>query len=458
MSSSLPLHVVILAAGQGTRMVSDLPKVLHPLAGKPMLDWVINAARALNPAKIHLIYGHEGEKLRDLYSKQDLSWVHQAQQLGTGHALAQALPRIPDESRVLVLTGDAPLISTPTLQALLEPTDSGLSLLTAVPADPTGLGRILRNAEQQVIGIVEEKDASVETRAIREIYSGICVAKTHLLKQWLPKINTKNAQKEYYLTDIVRLAREDNIPIQTYTTPDPMEVQGVNTRLQLATLERHFQLQNAQTLLNQGVSIADPYRFDVRGTLHVGRNVVIDVNAIFEGNVSLGDDCRIGPNCVLKNVSLGKGTHILANSLLEEATIGTACTIGPFARLRPGTQLEEQCKIGNFVETKNAHFEAHSKANHLSYLGDVKIGKDVNIGAGTITCNYDGAQKHQTIIEEGAFIGSGTELIAPITIGEYATIGAGSTIREDAAPYALTLTAGKQKSIPKWHRPTKKKE
>lgn len=458
MGLSLPLHVVILAAGRGVRMRSSLPKPLHRLAGKTLLDWVISTARQLDPQKIHLIYRCEDEALHQACDAPDIHWVYQREALGTGHALAQALPHLPDEARILVLSGDTPLISINTLKTLLDTSPDSLSLLTTIADDPTGLGRILRNAEQEIMGIIEEKDADPETRAIREIYTGICVSLASHFKRWLPQIKTNNAQKEYYLTDIVRLAREEQTPIEAYITPDSKEVQGINSRAQLADLERYVQRQQANVLLEQGASLADPQRIDIRGNLTVQPDVYIDINTLFEGEVSLGESCYIGPHCVLKNVTIGDHSHILAHTMIEGAIIGAHCTVGPFARLRPGTQLHDHCKIGNFVETKNAQLDTHSKANHLTYLGDVRIGKEVNIGAGTITCNYDGALKHQTLIEDGAFIGSGTELVAPITIGAHATIGAGTTLRENAPPNALTLTIGTPKSIPNWRRPTKKEE
>lgn len=453
MGVSLPLHVVILAAGQGTRMRSDTPKILHCLAGKPLLDWVIDAATALHPAQIHVIYGHEGEKLRQSCTTPGINWVYQAEQNGTGHAVQQALPHLPDDSLVLVLAADVPLITDATLQSLLALHSTPLTLLTTVVNDPTGYGRILRDTT--ITGIVEEKDASAKARKIQEIYTGICVVNASHLKTWLPKLKTQNAQHEYYLTDIVRLACEEGLSVQAYITQHPMEAQGVNTRLQLVTLERYWQVQQAHTLLLQGVGIVDPHRIDIRGSLAAGRDVLIDINTLFEGSVTLGDGCHIGPNCILKNVTLGQRTHILANSVLEDTHIGNDCTIGPFARLRPGTHLQDACKIGNFVETKNAHLDNNSKASHLTYLGDVTIGKNVNIGAGTITCNYDGAHKNKTLIEDDVFIGSGTELVAPITIARGATIGAGTTLRDNAPAHSLTLTPNKQKSIADWRRPQK---
>lgn len=461
MHSPLPLHVVILAAGIGSRMRSVTPKVLHCLAGKPLLTWVIQAAQTLHPDAIHIIYGHEGEQLQAHFKGEALHWVHQAEQRGTAHALEQALPNIPDEALVLVLAGDVPLIQSSTLKKLLTEgamshERPGLGLLLAEPASPFGYGRVIRNAQHHVVDIVEEKDASTEQRTIREIYTGTCVATAAIFKKLLPLVQPHNAQKEYYLTQVVSLAVQHHLLIHTLTVDDEVETQGVNTRLQLATLERHWQRQQAHLLLEQGISIADPARIDIRGTLQAEPDVFIDVNAVFEGVVILKRGCKIGPNCVLKDVSVGEYATIFSHSVIDSALIGAHANIGPFARLRPGTRLEAHAKIGNFVETKNAHFGEASKANHLSYLGDVEIGQHVNIGAGTITCNYDGVNKHQTHIDNGAFIGSGTQLIAPVRVGENATIGAGTTLRSDAPAEALTLTVREQKTIHAWVRPQKK--
>ncbi|KTD13455.1 Bifunctional GlmU protein, UDP-N-acetylglucosamine pyrophosphorylase and glucosamine-1-phosphate N-acetyltransferase [Legionella hackeliae] len=444
-------------------MLSKTPKVLHPLAGKPMLTRVVETAQQLNPDSIHVIYGNGGLKIKNALPDLAVNWVFQAEQLGTGHAVMQALPHIPPSSQVLVLSADVPLIQAQTLRALIDCNRSELgerpplSLLLATVDNPTGLGRIIRNSNGEIRAIVEEKDATTEQKQIKEIYSGICCAQANDLTRWLPSLGNSNAQGEYYLTEIISLAVTENIPITSMQAPDNMEIQGVNDRLQLHQLERIWQENFAKQLLLSGVSIADANRIDVRGDLRCGEDVFIDVNTVFRGQVILGNGCQIGPNCVLDNVQLGDNCEILANSVLDNCIIGSNSHIGPFARLRPGTKVADDCKIGNFVETKNAIFAQGSKASHLSYLGDVDIGKAVNIGAGTITCNYDGANKHQTVIEEGAFIGSDTQLVAPVTVGAYATIGAGSTIRKDAPPGELTLTEKKQKTITGWKRPVMNK-
>ncbi|KTC86940.1 bifunctional UDP-N-acetylglucosamine diphosphorylase/glucosamine-1-phosphate N-acetyltransferase GlmU [Legionella brunensis] len=458
----MSLQIVILAAGQGKRMLSQTPKVLHQLAGKPMLTRVVETAQQLNPDAIHVIYGNGGQKIRETLPNLAVNWVLQEKQLGTGHAVMQALPHIPTSSRVLVLSADVPLIQAQTLRALINCSQlssgkqASLSLLLAMVDNPTGLGRIVRNNEGEIRAIVEERDATAEQKQIQEIYSGICCAQAGDLARWLPALGNHNAQGEYYLTEIISLAVAENLPIASMQAPNSIEIQGVNDRMQLHQLERVWQQNFAKQLLLSGVSIADINRLDVRGELSCGEDVFIDVNNVFSGDVVLGTGSRIGPNCVLHNVRVGSHCEILANSVLENCAIGNDCHVGPFARLRPGTKLANDCKIGNFVETKNAVFAEGSKASHLSYLGDVDIGKDVNIGAGTITCNYDGANKHKTIIEEGAFIGSDTQLVAPVTVGAYATVGAGSTIRKNVPPGELTLTESKQKTIVGWKRPVKK--
>ncbi|OCH98985.1 UDP-N-acetylglucosamine diphosphorylase/glucosamine-1-phosphate N-acetyltransferase [Legionella jamestowniensis] len=458
----MSLQIVILAAGQGKRMLSKTPKVLHPLAGKPMLTRVVETAQQLNPDAIHVIYGNGGQKIKNALPDLAVNWVLQEEQLGTGHAVMQALPHIPPSAQVLVLSADVPLIRAKTLKALIDCNQSQvgeplpLSLLLATVENPTGLGRIVRDEKGQIRAIVEERDATIEQKQIKEIYSGICCAQANDLVRWLPTLGNNNAQGEYYLTEIIALAVKENLPITSMQAFDTVEIQGVNDRLQLHQLERVWQQNVAKQLLLSGVTIADANRIDVRGELHCGEDVFIDINTLFTGNVTVGNSCRIGPNCVLNNVHLGDNCEILANSVLDNCVIGSHCHIGPFARLRPGTTMANDCKIGNFVETKNASFAQGSKASHLTYLGDVEIGKAVNIGAGTITCNYDGANKHKTVIEEGAFIGSDTQLVAPVTVGAYATIGAGSTIRKDAPPGELTLTETRQRTIMGWKRPVKK--
>lgn len=459
----MSLHIVILAAGQGKRMHSNIPKVLHTLGGEAMLERVLETALGLDPDAIHVIIGHGGEQIRQALPTLPVNWVVQEEQLGTGHAVKQALPHIPEASHVLVLCADVPLVKVATLQALIErckplmTNGVPLGLLLAVVPDPTGLGRILRNENQQICAIVEEKDASAEQRNINEIYSGICCLKAADLIRWIPKLNASNTQGEYYLTDIIAIAVAEQLPIVSLHVNDYLEIQGVNNRVQLQQLERAWQMRVATQLMLEGVTLADAARIDVRGKLSCGMDVFIDVNTIFEGDVVIGDGSTIGANCTLNQVTLGANCHILSNSVLDNCHIADNCHVGPFARLRPGTQLAAGCKIGNFVETKKAVFDTDSKASHLSYLGDVTIGKHVNIGAGTITCNYDGVNKHQTVIEDGVFIGSDTQLIAPVTVGENATIGAGSTIHKDVPAGELTLTEAKQKTVFGWHRPKKTK-
>ena len=457
----MSLHVVILAAGQGSRMHSALPKVLHTVGGKPMLVRVVDTAMALKPEAIHIVIGHHAEKIKTSLDGLPVQWVFQAEQLGTGHAVMQAIKNIPTSSQVLVLSGDVPLIKADTLRLLIQKTktteNASLGLLTATLADPTGLGRLIRDEEGHVKSIVEEKDANDQQRKIHEIYTGMCLANGADFTRWLPILSSNNAQGEYYLTDIIAMAAAEHQSIVTVEAQDLLEIQGVNNRFQLQQVERAFQLHLATQLMTHGVTLADASRIDIRGELSCGVDVFIDVNVVFKGKVILGDNCSVGPNCELTNVVVGKNTSIYASSVLEGATLGSSCDVGPFARLRPGTVLGDHCKIGNFVETKNVIFDEHSKANHLSYLGDALLGKDVNIGAGTITCNYDGANKNQTIIEDGVHIGSDTQLVAPVTIGKNATIGAGSTIRKSVPAGELTLTESKQKTVYGWSRPQKKK-
>ena len=456
----MSLHIVILAAGQGKRMFSTTPKVLHPIGGTPMLQRVIETALSLSPEAIHVIIGHGGEQIQQQLATMPVNWITQAEQLGTGHAVMQALPNLPPASKVLILSGDVPLIKADTLQTLISQcgasNETPLALLVAAVAEPYGLGRIVRNPQQQICAIVEEKDATSEQRQINEIYSGICCVAANALHRWLPKLKSNNAQQEYYLTEIIAMAVAEHATIASLAASSYLEIQGVNNRLQLQLLERAWQLTLANELMLAGVTIADAARIDIRGELSCGMDVFIDVNVVFIGKVVLGEGCKIGPNCTLTNVTLGANCEIFANSVLDNCQLDEECHIGPFARLRPGTKLAAKCKIGNFVETKNAVFGEGSKANHLSYLGDATLGKQVNIGAGTITCNYDGANKHQTIIEDGVFVGSATQLVAPVIVGENATIGAGSTIRKNVPPDELTLTESRQKTLSGWVRPKKR--
>jgi len=454
------MNIVILAAGQGKRMHSALPKVLHPLAGRALLAHVIATARSLAPQRLCIVYGHGGDAVRAALDAPDLAWALQEPQLGTGHAVQQALPHLGDDSpaagSTLVLYGDVPLTSAATLRNLLQAAGDGVGLLTAELADPTGYGRIVRDAGGAVQAIVEQKDATAEQRAIREINTGIMVLPTQRLAGWLGRLSNDNAQGEYYLTDLVALAVADGVPVRTAAVSDPWETAGVNSKVQLAELERVVQRRIAERLMEQGVRLADPARIDVRGELVCGRDVFIDVNCVFEGEVHIDEAAEIGPNCVLKNARIGAGARLAAFSHIENAVVGPDNQIGPFARLRPGTELGADVHVGNFVELKNARVAAHSKANHLAYVGDAVIGSRVNIGAGTITCNYDGANKHLTTIEDDAFIGSDTQLVAPVTVGRGATLGAGTTLTRDAPPDALTVSRARQTTIPGWQRPTKK--
>ncbi len=449
------MNIVILAAGQGKRMHSNLPKVLHPLAGKALVSHVIDTARSLSPRKLCLVYGHGGDVVRSMLDAPDLSWALQEPQLGTGHAVQQALPFLDEAGTTLVLYGDVPLIQADTLKRLMQAAEGGLAILTVELADPHGYGRIVRNAAGQVIRIVEQKDACAEERRIREINTGIMAMPTLRLGEWLSRLSSNNAQNEYYLTDIVGMAVEAGLPVRTANPANEWEVLGVNSKVQLAELERVAQRSIAETLMEQGVRLADPARLDVRGSLQCGRDVFIDVNCVFEGNVVLDEAVEVGPNCVLKNARIGAGTRLAAFTHIEGAVVGADGLIGPFARLRPGTELAEDVHIGNFVEIKKSRIAAHSKANHLAYIGDATIGSRVNVGAGTITCNYDGANKFQTIIEDDAFIGSDTQLVAPVTVGRGATLGAGTTLTKDAPPDTLTISRARQTSIPGWKRPVK---
>ncbi|MBB5016397.1 bifunctional UDP-N-acetylglucosamine diphosphorylase/glucosamine-1-phosphate N-acetyltransferase GlmU [Rehaibacterium terrae] len=453
---SAALHVVILAAGEGKRMKSALPKVLQPVAGRPMLAHVIDAARALSPAGIHVVFGHGGAQVREAFATQpDLHWTEQVSRLGTGHAVQQALPAVPDDARVLVLYGDVPLIRPETLRALLAVSEP-LAVLTAEPADPTGYGRVVFDATGHVAAIVEHKDANEAQRAIRTINTGIVCADAAWLKRWLAAVRNDNAQGEYYLTDVFALAAAAGRPAAAIPCADPVETEGANDPWQLAILERHYQRRAARALCDEGVRFADPARFDLRGRVQAGRDVEIDVDVILEGEVLLGDGVRIGPFTRIRNARLAAGTVVQAHCDLDGVVTHGPCTIGPFARLRPGTELASGVHIGNFVETKQARLGEGSKANHLSYLGDARIGARVNIGAGTITCNYDGVNKSTTTIGDGAFIGSNSALVAPVTIGADATIGAGSVIGKDAPAGQLTVARARQVTIPGWQRPKKK--
>jgi len=447
--------VVILAAGKGKRMVSALPKVLHRLAGKPLLMHVLDAARALSAERIVVVYGHGGEAVPTAVASTDVTCVLQEPQLGTGHALQQTLPHLPSDGSTLVLYGDVPLTRAQTLAAVLSHPGS-LCLLTAKVEDPTGYGRIVRDSKGNVTRIVEEKDASAAEKTIREINTGILAAPNAALRDWLGKLTNQNAQGEYYLTDIVPLALSTGTKVVTETVSDSWEIQGINSREQLAELERRYQLITARALMAGGVTLADPARLDVRGELTCSADVNIDVGCVFEGRVVLSEQVSIGAHCVIKDSEIGPGTVIAPFSHLDGARVARHCRVGPYARLRPGTVLAEHAHIGNFVETKNASLGEGSKANHLTYLGDATIGRQVNIGAGTITCNYDGANKHRTIIEDETFIGSDTALVAPVTVGRGATIGAGSVITTDAPPGELTVARGRQVTIKGWKRPAKK--
>ena len=450
------MNVVILAAGQGKRMHSDLPKVLHPLAGRPLLAHVIATARSLKPGMICVVYGHGGERVRAALDHADLVWAKQEPQLGTGHALAQALPHLHPRVPTLVLYGDVPLIRAETLKTLRQAAGKGLALLTVELDEPHGYGRIVR-ARGSIKRIVEEKDATAAERALREINTGIMVLPTVRLKAWLAGLKNKNAQQEYYLTDVVAAAVADKVPVSSAQPGAAWETLGVNSKAQLAELERIFQRQTAAGLMEAGATLADPARIDVRGSLVCGRDVSIDVNCVFEGKVVLGEGVSIGANCVLRNVKVAAGSRIEPFCHIDEADIGARCRIGPYARLRPGTALAEEVHIGNFVEVKASQIAARSKANHLAYVGDTTVGRDVNIGAGTITCNYDGANKHRTVIEDDVHIGSDTQLVAPVRVGKGATLGAGTTLTKDAPAGELTISRAKQVTITGWKRPVKKK-
>ncbi len=456
------MNIVILAAGMGKRMQSALPKVLHPLAGKPLLSHVIDTARQLSPSTLCVIYGHGGEQVPQLLQTRDLSFAKQEPQLGTGHAVMQAVPQLDDHAPTLILYGDVPLTTAASLQRLLDIAGADkLGILTVDLDNPTGYGRIVREngAKDSVITrIVEQKDASEQERTIREVNTGIIVAPTAKMKKWLANLSNKNAQGEYYLTDIVASAVADGVEVVSAQPDHAWETHGVNSKVQLAELERVHQHNIANALLEQGVTLADPARIDVRGTLTCGRDVSIDVGCVFEGNVTLADGVRVDAYCVIHNTSIGAQTYIRPYSHFENAVVGEACIIGPYARLRPGTVLAKNVHIGNFVEVKNSEIAAHSKANHLTYIGDSTVGSRVNIGAGTITCNYDGVNKSRTIIEDDVFVGSATQLIAPIRVGKGATLGAGTTLTKDAPADKLTVSRAKQITVEGWQRPVKIKK
>ncbi|HQX92725.1 MAG TPA: bifunctional UDP-N-acetylglucosamine diphosphorylase/glucosamine-1-phosphate N-acetyltransferase GlmU [Thermomonas sp.] len=453
---SAALHVVILAAGEGKRMKSVLPKVLQAVAGQPMLAHVIAAARKLKPAGIHVVFGHGGDQVRSAFAAQsDLLWAEQARQLGTGHAVQQAMAQIPDDAKVLVLYGDVPLITADSLQRLLA-APAKLAVLAAELANPTGYGRILRDSEGHVAAIVEQKDAGEDHLRIRMVNTGVIAAEAASLKRWLAGLSNRNAQGEYYLTDVFASAAHEFAAAEVVVVDDPLETEGANDAWQLAQLERAFQLRQVRKLCMDGARVADPARVDIRGVVTVGRDVEIDADVLFEGTVSLGDGVRIGPFCRIKDADIAAGTVVRAHCDIEGAQIGTGAQIGPYARLRPGTVLAEDVHVGNFVETKKVALGRGSKANHLSYLGDAVIGSKVNIGAGTITCNYDGVNKFTTTIGDGVFVGSNSALVAPVKIGDGATIGAGSTISKDAPPHKLTVARERQMTLDGWHRPVKK--
>ncbi|MDP8186042.1 bifunctional UDP-N-acetylglucosamine diphosphorylase/glucosamine-1-phosphate N-acetyltransferase GlmU [Phocoenobacter skyensis] len=451
------LSVVILAAGKGTRMYSDLPKVLHKVAGKPMVKHVIDTAKSLEADNIHLIYGHGGELMQQVLKDEPVNWVLQTEQLGTGHAMQQAAPFFNDDENIVMLYGDAPLITKETLQKLItQKPQNGIALLTVELDNPTGYGRILRD-QSSVVGIVEQKDANPEQLAIKEVNTGVMVASGKSFKQWLGRLDNNNAQQEYYITDVIAFANQDGFKVQAVQADEFMEVEGANNRLQLAALERFYQQKQAEKLMLGGVRVIDPARIDVRGTVQHGKDVEIDVNVIFEGNVTLGNNVRVGAGCVLTNCQIGDNVEIKPYSVIENAVVGQKAIIGPFSRLRPGADLAAETHVGNFVEIKNSKIGKGSKVNHLSYVGDAEIGETCNIGAGVITCNYDGANKFKTIIGDDVFVGSDCQLVAPVTIENGATIGAGATITKDVAEKELVITRVAQRHIQGWKRPTKKK-
>jgi bifunctional UDP-N-acetylglucosamine pyrophosphorylase/glucosamine-1-phosphate N-acetyltransferase len=456
-NDTAPLSVVILAAGQGKRMKSDLPKVLQPLAGRPILSHVLDAAKSLGASAIHVVYGHGGDRVKQKLSHEPVNWVLQAEQLGTGHAVAQAITAIPDAHRVLVLYGDVPLVRKATLEQLIKSSSAdAVGLLTVVLADPTGYGRVVRDGAGNVVRIVEQKDANTKERAISEVNTGLIAAPAGSLRKWLAALRNDNSQGEYYLTDIIVMAVRDGLRINPVIAPTETEVLGVNDKVQLAQLEGALRAERATQLMLAGATLADPARIDIRGSVSVGRDVFIDVNVVMVGEVKLGDRVSIGPNCYLRDCSIDADTEVHPNCVIDRAAIGPRNSIGPFARIRPESVLHEDVHIGNFVEVKKSEIGAGSKANHLTYLGDATVGRKVNVGAGTVTVNYDGVNKWRTNIGDNAFVGSGSLLVAPVTIGANANTGAGSTITRDAPEGKLTVARAKQVTLDGWKRPTKK--
>lgn len=451
-ASSRPLHVVILAAGQGTRMRSDLPKVLHPLAGRPLLRHVVDTALSLGPAGVYVVHGHGGDSVRSALADVPVRWVEQTEQLGTGHAVQQALPNIPDDASVLVLYGDVPLVRATTMTDLVAAAADGAAVLTTELPDPKGYGRVIRDANGSVARIVEEKDATPDECVVSETNTGLMAAPAGRLRAWLERSGNDNAQGEYYLTDVVALARSDGEAVHAAIAADPAEVAGVNDRLQLQAAERAYQHRQAQELMRAGLGLVDAGRFDLRGSLTFGRDCSIDVGVILEGRVALGDGVSIGPYSVLRDTVVEDGATVDSHTVAEQTRIGPGAQAGPYARLRPGTELHAGARVGNFVETKKAVIGQGSKVNHLSYIGDAELGRDVNVGAGTITCNYDGSEKHRTVIEDGAFIGSDSQLVAPVRVGAGAFLGAGTTLTRDTEPESLTVTRAPQRSVQGWAR------
>ena len=450
----MTLSIVILAAGKGTRMNSQLPKVLQPLAGKPILQYVLDTSYSLQPNNISIVAGHKSEMLRELIKDKNISWRIQDAQLGTGHAVIQAFPDLKSD-KTLILYGDVPLIKKADLQSLIKKSNTGLAVMTHIKNDANGYGRIIRE-DYEIQGIIEDKDCNEEQKKIKEINTGILAADTKYLKQWLSRLTNENAQKEYYLTDIVKFAVEDNITVSSHEVEEEVSISGVNSKSELAYIERGLQLNKAEELMDKGVTILDPSRIDIRGQLKCGQDVTIDVGCIFEGDVNLGNNVHIKPYSFIKNSDINESSTIEAFSHIDSSKVGSSCRVGPYARLRPGTVLENEVHIGNYVEIKNSLVDQGTKINHLSYIGDSEIGKNVNIGAGTITCNYDGVDKHKTIIEDDVFVGSNTQIVAPLKVGKGATIGAGSTITKDVPKNDLTLSRAQQKTISGWAKPVKK--